>query len=117
MYDWTERAKKVDVNNAEEEKEYDQKANNIDWSDIFFKLGHYLNLKKEDVWKLTIPQLNYFLKKVNSHIEFTVKVSSMSMGAMFGGGGVGTESSTDSTSNAEFNYANEDDIDFLGSIL
>ena len=70
-------------------------------------------MTKYQIWELTIPQLNYFLRKVNKHIEFTVKVSSMSMGGLFGG----ATGESENTSTDDFKIANSEDIDFLGSIL
>src|SRR5690606_24770165 len=88
LHDWVEWAKKVFVNTKEEEAAYDSNPNRvIDWSNIFFKLAHYCNLDKHQVWELTIPQLNYYLKQCHEHIDFTVKVSTMGFASMFGGGG------------------------------
>ncbi|MGG1263850.1 hypothetical protein [Brevibacillus laterosporus] len=38
------------------------------------------------MWELTLPQLNYYLKQCHEHIDFTVKVSTMGLNSIFGGG-------------------------------
>lgn len=67
-------------------------------------MGHYLGLKKQDVWELTLPQLSYYLKKCHKHIQFTVKVQTMSFSGLFGGGGGGQSEPTEQKGT----YVNED---------
>lgn len=42
-------------------------------------------MDKHQVWELTLPQLNYYLKQCHEHIDFTVKVSTMGLSSIFGG--------------------------------
>jgi hypothetical protein len=69
---------------------------------------HYCNMKKEDIWNLTIPQITYLMINCNEHIEFTVRVSTASFGAFFGGGG---------DSKSEYKEATLEDIDYLARLL
>ena len=99
----------------------------MDWANIFFTLGHYLHLDKYQIWNLTLPQVHYYMKKCNEHIEFNIRVSTMSFGAMFGGGG-GSQSEgeeEDQDPNAEYEnhegkdykVADEEDMEWLSKIL
>ncbi|ALA07164.1 hypothetical protein SECTIM467_34 [Brevibacillus phage SecTim467] len=79
-------------------------------------------MKKQDVWGLTLPQLGYYLEQCSEHIEFTVKISTMSFGGLFGGFGGGTEPSSeeakaDGTYVDGYKVADEEDMDWLSSIL
>ncbi|WP_337912908.1 hypothetical protein [Paenibacillus arenosi] len=73
------------------------------------------------MWQLTLPQLGYYLEQCHEHIEFTIKVSSMSLGGLFGGAvsGTGSESSSSSSSSNKDDYqvATEEDMNWLSSIL
>ena len=82
-------------------------------------MGHYLNFDKHQVWDLTLPQLNYYLKKCNEHIEFTIKVQTMSLGSIYGGGGSETTDTNDNDSETEDGYkvATPEDMEWLSSIL
>lgn len=97
----------------------------MDWANIFFKLARYCHFKKQDVWDLTLPQLGYYLEQCNEHIDFTVKVSTMSMGGLglFGGGGSAPEEESgevvkeDGTYVDGYKVAQEEDMDFLARLL
>jgi hypothetical protein len=87
-------------------------------------LGHYLGMKKQDVWELTLPQLNYYLKKCHKHIEFTVKVHSMSFSGLFGGGGSAPSEQKGTYVNEDgkqvvdgYEVADTNDMEWLASIL
>jgi hypothetical protein len=45
----------------------------------------YCNMKIEEIWEISIPQLNYLLKQINEHVEFTIKCHTLSFGGLFGG--------------------------------
>lgn len=66
-------------------------------------MGHYLGFDKHKIWELTLPQLNYYLKKCYKHIEFTVKVNTMGFTGLFGGLSTSTESAEQKGA-----YINED---------
>jgi hypothetical protein len=94
----------------------------MDWSNIFFKLARYCNLDKTKVWELTLPQLNYYLKQCHEHIDFTVKVSTMGMASMFGGGasseGSGqTETREDGEYEEGYKVADSEDMEWLANML
>lgn len=95
----------------------------MNWANIFFKLAHYCNLKKQDVWELTLPQLGYYLEQCHEHIEFTIKVSSMSLGAlgMFGGEASIEPNSGDNSDDASYidgyKVADAEDMNFLAQLL
>ncbi|WP_246187938.1 hypothetical protein [Paenibacillus tengchongensis] len=95
----------------------------MDWANIFFKLAHYCNLKKQDVWELTLPQLGYYLEQCHEHIEFTIKISSMSLGGLglFGGGSAGGDGmgEKDDSGAYEDGYkvADAEDMNFLAQLL
>ncbi|AHX17911.1 hypothetical protein CN917_03795 [Bacillus thuringiensis] len=80
-------------------------------------------MKKQDIWDLTLPQLNYYLKKCHKHIEFTVKVHSMSFTGLFGGGSAqATEQDNLKHSDGKevidgYEVANADDMEWLAGIL
>jgi hypothetical protein len=88
----------------------------IDWSAIFFKLAHYCGFNKYEVWDLTLPQLNYYMKQCSEHIDFTIKVSCFGALGMFGGGEVSTKSTNESSSE-EYKVATAEDMEWLASIL
>lgn len=86
--------------------------------------------KIEDIWDLTIPQLNYLLKQINEHVEFTIKCHSLSFGGLFGGVVTGDKAEAQSapqgveTTDAEGNtyvdgykVADAEDMNWLASIL
>jgi len=123
LYDWFESTKKVSVTTKEEEEEYDSKSP-VDWANIFFKLAHYCNLKKQDVWELTLPQLGYYLEQCSEHIEFTIKVSSLSMGGLGLSDGVNNslnnnqeEQREDGTYMNGYKVADAEDMNFLAQLL
>ncbi|MGG4144831.1 hypothetical protein ABEW34_17080 [Paenibacillus algorifonticola] len=95
----------------------------MDWANIFFKLAHYCQLDKYDVWKLTLPQLGYYLEQCNEHIQFTIKVSTMSLGGLFGGGGSsdsdeqGEVVKKDGTYVEGYKVADAEDMNFLAQLL
>ncbi|GAS82003.1 hypothetical protein MKY87_01125 [Paenibacillus sp. FSL R7-0198] len=97
----------------------------VNWANIFFKLAHYCHLKKQDVWQLTLPQLGYYLEQCNEHIEFTIKVSSMSLGGLFGSGVPSNEDSSggEEETRTDGNYVNgykvadAEDMSFLAQLL
>lgn len=73
---------------------------------------------------MTLPQLGYLLQQCDEHIEFTVKVSTMSFGGLFGGGAVSEvpqtgveEKREDGTYIDGYKVADEEDIRWLASIL
>lgn len=81
-------------------------------------------MKKQDVWELTLPQLNYYLKKCHKHIEFTVKVHSMAFSGLFGSGSSSRESQGDAYINGDgkevidgYEVADSDDMEWLAGIL
>lgn len=80
-------------------------------------------MKKQDIWDLTLPQLNYYLKKCHKHIEFTVKVHSMSFTGLFGGGlAQAAEQNNLKHSDGKevidgYEVANADDMEWLAGIL
>ncbi|GAA0376746.1 hypothetical protein [Bacillus horti] len=80
-------------------------------------MGHYLGFKKQDVWQLTIPQLNYYLRKCNEHIEFTIKVHSMSYMGLFGSASSSNTSSSAIGDSGSYNEATAEDMEWLSSIL
>jgi len=122
LHDWSERLKKVAVTSREEEEDYDNRQP-VDWANIFFKLAHYCNLKKQDVWELTLPQLGYYLEQCNEHIEFTIKVSSMSIGGFGLFGGAGSSETVDEKEKEDGSYidgykvAEAEDMNFLAQLL
>lgn len=76
------------------------------------------------MWKLTLPQLGYYLEQCNEHIQFTIKVSSMSLGGLFGGGGSspaddtqGTEQTPDGEFVDGYKVADAEDMNFLAQLL
>lgn len=83
-----------------------------------------MHFDKEQIWKLTLPQVNYYLKKCQSHIEFTIKVQSMSLSALFGGGSSDDTPQTGTYINSEgkevidgYEVATAEDMEWLASIL
>jgi hypothetical protein len=79
-------------------------------------------LDKYDVWKLTLPQLGYYLDQCNEHIQFTIKVSTMSLGGIFGGGASsGAPTGEETKEGGEFvegyKVASADDMNFLSQLL
>ncbi|WP_245233304.1 hypothetical protein [Paenibacillus maysiensis] len=106
--------------------EYDRHAP-IDWANLFFKLAHYCHLDKHQVWDLTLPQLGYYLEQCHDHIEFTIKVSSMSAGGLWSGTG-GTDRPDirrtgrkqvreDGSYMGDYKIADEEDMAFLANML
>ena len=91
-------------------------------------MARYCNLDKHQVWELTLPQLNYYLKQCNEHIDFTVKVSTGGLASMFGGGvvpndeGSVPEGFTGKTKNGDeyedgYKVAKAEDMEWLAGIL
>ncbi len=106
----------------QQEEEYDRTANNIDWADIFFKLGHYLHFDKHQIWNLTLPQLELYMGKIGEHIDFTVKVHSLGMLGLFGGSPEPEQSDVEIPDNTEHINGYKvldsvEDLDFLASML
>ena len=85
----------------------------VNWSTIFFRLHHYCNLNKWEIYEYTLPQITELLKCVDEHIEFQVKITTAPFG-MFGGG---TESSSSTAGEGEYEEITEDDIGQLAKIL
>lgn len=88
-------------------------------------MGHYLGFDKHKVWELTLPQLNYYLKKCRKHIEFTVKVHTMSSySGLFGGSVPTTNEKSGTYVNNDgkevvdgYEVADAEDMEWLSSIL
>lgn len=92
-------------------------------------MARYANLDKEKVWKLTIPQLNYYLKKCHEHIEFVVKLQSTSIqnvmshvyGGIFGEGSQETGQANVNVEEGEYidgyKVATPEDMEWLAGIL
>jgi hypothetical protein len=81
-------------------------------------------LDKYAVWKLTLPQLGYYLEQCNEHIQFTIKVLTMSLGGLFGGGGeTPAGEASEALAKEEGDYvdgykvAGADDMSFLAQLL
>ncbi|MGA4519197.1 hypothetical protein ACPA0F_18225 [Solibacillus silvestris] len=86
----------------------------VNWSTIFFRLHHYCNLNKWEIYNYTLPQITALLECVDEHIEFQVKITQAPFG-MFGGG---TDSSSSSSSDdTEYQEITEDDIGQLAKLL
>lgn len=74
---------------------------------------------------MTLPQLGYYLEQCNEHIQFTIKVSTMSLGGLglFGGGSAnpdepkGKEVRDDGTYVDGYKVADAGDMDFLAQLL
>lgn len=85
----------------------------IDWSRIFFKLAKEMGLKKNDVWNLTLPQLERYMVLLNEDIEFSFKHNANStaygIGLAFGG--------SESKEVEEFEDVSEDNISQLEQIF
>lgn len=79
-------------------------------------MGHYLGFDKYKVWDLTIPQLNYYLKKCNEHIDFTVKVQTMSFYNLFPSDDDGSGTEVAQTDDG-YKEATAEDMEWLASIL
>ncbi|MFF2017231.1 hypothetical protein [Paenibacillus sp. NPDC058177] len=74
------------------------------------------------MWKLTLPQLGYYLEQCNEHIQFTIKVSTMSLGGLFGGGissgePAGEEEGPDGKYVDGYKVADAEDMNFLAQLL
>ncbi|WP_018884221.1 hypothetical protein [Paenibacillus massiliensis] len=75
------------------------------------------------MWDLTLPQLGYYLEQCNEHIQFTVKISTMSLGGLglFSGGVAADEQGevvkADGTYVDGYKVADQGDMDFLASLL
>ncbi|AKF96363.1 hypothetical protein EX87_18640 (plasmid) [Brevibacillus laterosporus] len=69
--------------------------------------------------------MGFYLEQCNEHIEFTVKVSTMSFGSLFGGGGLSskdqshgqTETRSDGTYLDGYKVADESDMEWLSNVL
>lgn len=74
---------------------------------------------------MTLPQLNYYLKKCRKHVEFTIKVSTLGMGMFGGAGATSSEPAKDGTYINEdgkeviegYEVADVDDMEWLARIL
>lgn len=73
-------------------------------------------MDKYDIWKLTLPQLSYYLKRCKKHIEFTVKIQPMGMGIFGGLGGIEDTSQKEDIDDG-YKEATEEDIEWLSRIL
>ncbi len=74
------------------------------------------------MWKLTLPQLGYYLEQCNEHIQFTIKVSTMSLGGLFGGEASSGEESEELPKDDGdyvdgYKVAGADDMSFLAQLL
>ncbi|MHA7967001.1 hypothetical protein ACX93W_23070 [Paenibacillus sp. CAU 1782] len=74
------------------------------------------------MWKLTLPQLGYYLEQCNEHIQFTIKVSTLSLGGLFGenviSDGVAGKEVESSDSHVDgYKVADADDMNFLAQLL
>ncbi|MGC5773047.1 hypothetical protein J4O75_11940 [Paenibacillus pabuli] len=80
-------------------------------------------MKKHDVWQLTLPQLGYYLEQCNEHIQFTIKVSTMSLGGLFGGSVPAGDLTSDEEVTTDGKYVNgykvadAEDMNFLAQLL
>ncbi|OAJ72425.1 hypothetical protein AYJ08_18690 [Brevibacillus sp. SKDU10] len=68
--------------------------------------------------------MGFYLEQCNEHIEFTVKVSTMSFGSLFGGGLSSedqshgqTETRSDGTYLDGYKVADESDMEWLSNVL
>lgn len=59
-------------------------------------------MTEAEIYALTLPKLNYYLKQCHEHIEFTVKVSTMGFTSMFGGGGDAPAGETEQREDGEY---------------
>lgn len=72
---------------------------------------------------MTIPQLDYYLKQCNEHIDFTIKVSTMGMASMFGGVAGGSDGSSETENREDGEYvdgykvADSEDMEWLAGVL
>ncbi|MCZ0828584.1 hypothetical protein O0547_23485 [Brevibacillus laterosporus] len=73
-----------------------------------------------------MPQLGFYLEQCNEHIEFTVKVSTMSFGSLFGGGlsskdqsqgQIETRPDGTGTYMDGYKVADETDMEWLANVL
>ncbi|MEC0276805.1 hypothetical protein [Peribacillus frigoritolerans] len=87
----------------------------IDWSEIFFRLHHYCNLNKFEIFEYTLPQIIDLMRMTNKHIEFEVQLKGSPFG-MFGGG---SSSSDEGSSAGEGDYQEitADNVNELARIL
>lgn len=74
------------------------------------------------MWKLTLPQLSYYLEQCNEHIQFTIKVSTLSLGGIFGenissDGAAGKEIGSPDPHVDGYKVADADDMNFLAQLL
>lgn len=76
-----------------------------------------MNFDKYKVWALTLPQLNYYLKKCRKHVEFSIKVYGNPLSSMFGGGVAGPTVEAQGTDDGEYEEATADGLDFLARLL
>lgn len=88
----------------------------VDWAAIFFRLHHYCNLNKWEIYGYTLPQITELLKCIDKHIEFQVQITSTPFG-MFGGGGGSSETTLASEDGGEYHEVTEDDLGSLAKIL
>ncbi|MBG9773022.1 hypothetical protein ABD71_08045 [Brevibacillus laterosporus] len=68
--------------------------------------------------------MGFYLEQCNEHIEFTVKVSTMSFGSLFGGGSSlkdqsqgQTDTRPDGTYMDGYKVADESDMEWLANVL
>ncbi|WP_128739050.1 hypothetical protein [Desulfocucumis palustris] len=81
----------------------------MDWGEIFFRLHHYCHLNRWEIYEYTLPQIAELMKHTNKHIEFQVRVMTVPLKAMFGGGGDDNEN--------DYKEFAEEDIGMLSSML
>lgn len=84
----------------------------IDWSSVFFRLHHYCNLNKWEIYDYTLPQISELLRMTNQHIQFEVQLKGAPLG-MFGGSSASSEVTVD----GDYEEVTEDDITSLARIL
>jgi len=83
----------------------------MNWSELFFRLHHYCNLSKWEIWEYTLPQITELIMMTNKHIEFQVQVMTAPLG-MFGGG-VATSKEDSSADDVDYHEVTEEDVGML----
>lgn len=99
-------------------KETGEKPKYVDWSYIFFKLAKYLGMSKEDIYTLTLPQLDKYLSHLDEHVkfEFEYNANSVALG-IAKAFGEGKDEDGEYADDSEYDEATEDDIDMLTQLL
>ena len=90
----------------------------VDWSEIFFLLARYCGFTKDDVWQLTLPQLERYLIHCHRNIAFQFKANAGSIAGevarIFGGGG---KDHGHDSEEGRYGEATEEDITMLARFL